>query len=110
LPARAEFHPALGHPQIASGGAARQVNLQPVTNFGFSFEEPVQTIASTESAGTTRKFCTMSHALRNWLEHIGLQQHAETFAANGIDFDVLQDLSSTFRNSGGETESLQESI
>ncbi len=35
----------------------------------------------------------MSHALRNWLEHIGLQQHAETFAANGIDFDVLQDLS-----------------
>jgi class 3 adenylate cyclase len=35
----------------------------------------------------------MSHALRSWLEHIGLQQHAETFAANGVDFDVLQDLS-----------------
>src|SRR6516165_10816599 len=35
----------------------------------------------------------MSDELRCWLERIGLAQHAETFAANDIDLDVLPELS-----------------
>jgi class 3 adenylate cyclase len=35
----------------------------------------------------------MSDELRHWLEQIGLAQHAETFAANDIDLDVLPELS-----------------
>jgi class 3 adenylate cyclase len=35
----------------------------------------------------------MSDELRCWLEQIGLAQHAETFAANDIDLDVLPELS-----------------
>jgi class 3 adenylate cyclase len=35
----------------------------------------------------------MEKDLRLWLQRIGLEQHAETFAANDIDFDVLPDLS-----------------
>ena len=35
----------------------------------------------------------MSNELRLWLEQIGLAQHAEAFAANDIDLDVLPELS-----------------
>src|SRR5215472_17629829 len=35
----------------------------------------------------------MSDQLRHWLDQIGLAQHAETFAANDIDLDVLPELS-----------------
>jgi class 3 adenylate cyclase len=35
----------------------------------------------------------MSDELRHWLDQIGLAQHAETFAANDIDLDVLPELS-----------------
>src|SRR5215831_2133338 len=35
----------------------------------------------------------MAEALRRWLEKIGLVQHAETFATNDIDLDVLPELS-----------------
>jgi len=35
----------------------------------------------------------MSDELRCWLERIGLAQHAETFAVNDIDLDVLPELS-----------------
>jgi len=35
----------------------------------------------------------MSEDLRYWLQQIGLEQHAETLAANDIDFDVLPELS-----------------
>jgi class 3 adenylate cyclase len=35
----------------------------------------------------------MSDDLRYWLQQIGLEQYAETFAANDIDFDVLPELS-----------------
>src|SRR5437660_9088017 len=34
----------------------------------------------------------MSDNLRAWLSEIGLEQHAETFAANDIDLDLLPDL------------------
>ena len=35
----------------------------------------------------------MSEDLRYWLQQIGLEQHAETLAANDVDFDVLPELS-----------------
>src|SRR5437764_12323070 len=35
----------------------------------------------------------MSDDLRLWLSKLGLEQHAETFAANDIDLDVLPELS-----------------
>ena len=35
----------------------------------------------------------MSEDLCRWLAGIGLEQHAETFAANDIDLDLLPDLS-----------------
>jgi len=35
----------------------------------------------------------MSNDLRYWLQQIGLEQYAETFAANDIEFDVLPELS-----------------
>ena len=35
----------------------------------------------------------MSEDLRLWLRRFGLEQHAESFAANDIDLDVLPDLS-----------------
>ena len=35
----------------------------------------------------------MSKDLRYWLQQIGLEQYAETLAANDIDFDVLPELS-----------------
>jgi len=35
----------------------------------------------------------MSDELRHWLDQIGLAQHAEIFAANDIDLDVLPELS-----------------
>ena len=35
----------------------------------------------------------MSEDLRYWLQQIGLEQHAETLAANDIDFDVLPERS-----------------
>ena len=35
----------------------------------------------------------MSDELRDWLDQIGLAQHAEIFAANDIDLDVLPELS-----------------
>jgi class 3 adenylate cyclase/tetratricopeptide (TPR) repeat protein len=35
----------------------------------------------------------MSEDLRLWLQRFGLEQHAESFAANDIDLDVLPDLS-----------------
>src|SRR6266478_6440624 len=38
------------------------------------------------------KSTPMAGALRLWLEQIGLAQHAETFAANDIDLDVLPEL------------------
>jgi len=33
------------------------------------------------------------HDLRLWLQHVGLEQHAETFAANDVDFGLLPSLS-----------------
>ena len=35
----------------------------------------------------------MSDDLRLWLSKLGLEQHAETFAANDIELDLLPDLS-----------------
>jgi len=35
----------------------------------------------------------VSEDLRPWLAEIGLEQHAEIFAANDIDLDVLPELS-----------------
>ena len=35
----------------------------------------------------------MPNDLRHWLQQIGLEQYAETFAANDIDLDVLPELS-----------------
>src|SRR6516162_9008579 len=35
----------------------------------------------------------MSADLRLWLRRLGLEQHAETFAANDIDLDLLSELS-----------------
>ncbi len=34
----------------------------------------------------------MARELRNWLEGLGLGQHAEAFAENGVDFDLLSEL------------------
>ena len=35
----------------------------------------------------------MGDDLRLWLREVGLEQHAEAFAANDIDLDLLPDLS-----------------
>ena len=35
----------------------------------------------------------MSHDVRAWLEDLGLGRYAETFAENGVDLDLLPELS-----------------
>jgi hypothetical protein len=32
------------------------------------------------------------HGLEHWLHEVGLGRHAETLAANDIDFDILPEL------------------